>query len=824
MRRRPLCVAALVAVAGSLALTSPAQAADTDIVINEVQSNSAEGAPDFVDTEPTPGAANVEREAPEYYDAQETIAVNEVMSDDPDDGEDWVELLNTGTEPVDLSGWILRDDDDLRSLAIADGTTLEPGAFLVIETDVTDAGFGLGKNDQIRLYLADGLGLVDSYTWTEHAFTEGRVPDGVGELVDTEATPGSANVPREGGSAVVINEVETNGDVRGDWVELVNTDTAQTADMSGWTLIDGDPSHDPIVLDEGTTIESGGYLAVLTEPAFGLGDPDSITVRDETGAVVASLAWQTHSPTTLARCPDMTGGFQDSSEGTFELVNACEEVEQPEVTAEPWPFGPEVHEAVAPGTWGEDMSGVDIASDGTVYAVNNDNGEIFEMARDGQSFTIADSWVPRYPDGTGTPDAEDLTVTGDGTIFLSTERNNDASNVSRPSVLRVERGADGVATTHEWNLTDITGTLGANAGLEGIEWISDAEAAELGVRDADGERYDPAAYGEHFGGVFVVAVEQTGALHLVVLQADGAAHQLQSAQASESVPVIMGLDWRTGGNELWALCDEACENRHSTFAFEDGALTWQEDFHAPDGMNTSFTNEGLAIDWCEVNPTLTPTVLWISDTAHDGVSLRIAPGAECVPEEDGEEDDGNTDDPGNDEGGGPGDDDGKNPGDQNGATDPSPTPESELTDDTRGDVSIPTQAVPRETITVTAPPAAGTSVHTWLHSDPVLLATTDVGADGTFEVTIPADTELGSHRIVVQAEDGSLLGWAPLEIVAAGGDQMPAAGGTEDSLAVTGADVAAWLPMAALAALLLGAGLVVIRARARQRAHRRQRV
>src|SRR5699024_7899927 len=134
---------------------------------------------------------------------------------------------------------------------------------------------------------------------------------------------------------------------------LANTDTTTTADVSGWTLIDGDPTHDPIVLAEGTTIESGGYLGVLTEPAFGLGDPDSITVRDADGAVVDSLAWPTHSPTTLARCPDMTGEFRDSSEGTFELVNACEEIEQPEIHAEPWPFGDEVHEAVAADTWGE---------------------------------------------------------------------------------------------------------------------------------------------------------------------------------------------------------------------------------------------------------------------------------------------------------------------------------------------------------------------------------------------------------------------------------------------------------------------------------------
>ncbi|WP_163543869.1 lamin tail domain-containing protein [Occultella kanbiaonis] len=756
-----------------------------------------DGTGEFVDTEPTPGAPNLAREAPDFYDADSTIAVNEVMSDDPDGGEDWVELVNTGPETVDLSGWILRDDDDLSALPIADGTELAPGAFLMVETNVTDAGFGLGKADEIRLYVADGLGLVDSYSWTDHAFTEGRVPDGTGTFVDTTATPGSANVAREPSYAVVINEVESNGDPRGDWVELANTDQAQTADVTGWTLVDGDPTHDPIVL--AGTIESGGYLGILTEPHFGLGGEDSVTLRDATGTVVASVAWQTHAPATIGRCPDLTGPFGDTSEGTFELVNACEETPGPEVVASPWPFGNDVRDAVAPGTWGEDMSGLDIATDGTVYAVNNDNGEIFELTAPdtaGGLYTIAQSWIPTYPGGAGQPDSEGITVAADGAIFLSTERDNTASGTSRPSVLRVELGAEGASsTTHEWNLTSITGALGANAGLEGIEWISDADATRLGVRDASGASYDPAAYDEHFGGIFAVAVEQTGAVHLVVLEADGATTLLQTAATTESVPVLMGLDWRAGGNELWGLCDEACENRSSVFAFDDGVLTWQVDHHAPTGMNPSYTNEGLAFAWCAADPNAAPTTLWISDTAHDGVSLRVADGGACEPAGPGEP--GPTD-----------------------PTDPEPTGPTapsvdELTDGTRGGVTGPATAEPGETVTFTVPGAAGATVHVWLLSDPVLLGTVTVSADDTLRVTIPADAVVGQHRIVVQAEDGTLMGWVELEIVAAdGGLTVPGAGPGGAGLAATGVDPGvAGLALSALAAVLLGGAALIARRR-----------
>ncbi|UFU02796.1 lamin tail domain-containing protein [Ruania suaedae] len=880
--RRTLSLAALAALVGTATtgtlLAGPADAADTDVVINEVQSNSADDSPDFVeltntgddpvdisgwiirdddddhtfaidagtvlepgdfavfetneiddgfglgsndmarlftadgvtlvdsyawtdhafsegrvpdgtgeftDTEPTPGAANVERDAPQSYDAEESVAVNEVMSDDPDGGEDWVELINHGDAEVDLSGWILRDDDDLSALPIAAGTTLEPGEFLVIETGVTDDGFGLGKNDMIRLYLADGLGLVDSYAWTEHAFTEGRVPDGTGPFVDATATRGSANVARDSANPIVINEVESNGGI-GDWVELANTDTEQSLDLTGWTIIDNDPTHEPVELSG--EIESGGYLAVMTEPNFGLGNPDSVTLRDAEGTVVDSVSWQDHAPITLGRCPDMTGAFADTSEATFELANACEEITAPEIDAEPWPFADEITDAVAAGTFGEDMSGVDIATDGTVYAVNNGTSELVTMALDGDQYVVTAAQVVTYPDGGGEPDTEGVTVTADGQIFVSTERDNAAGGTSRPSVLRVDTETG--TATHEWNLAEITGPLSANGGLEGIEWISDADATALGVRDAEGGEYDPAAFGEHFGGIFAVAVESTGDIHLVVLEGDGTSTHLQSVAPSEAMPAAMGLDWRAGANELWVLCDEACDNRTSVLAFDGGELTRSATYHAPTGMNPDYTNEGIAFAWCDVNAAADPGVLWISDTAHDGVSLRAAAGEECVEPVDPDPTDPTDPDP----------------------TDPTPTPDEDLTEDTRGSVTAPATAEPGERIEVTVAGSEGEQVHVWLHSEPVLLATATMAENGTVAVTIPADADLGDHQVVVQAADGTLIGWAPLELVAgeAADDEAPQG---EGSLAETGSAVGPALAVGGLGTALLGLMLVATRRR-----------
>ena len=67
------------------------------------------------------------------------IKINEVESNQGTPG-DWVELYNAGATPVDVSGWIFKDNDDTHAYVIAAGTTIAPGAYLVLE----EAGFGFG--------------------------------------------------------------------------------------------------------------------------------------------------------------------------------------------------------------------------------------------------------------------------------------------------------------------------------------------------------------------------------------------------------------------------------------------------------------------------------------------------------------------------------------------------------------------------------------------------------------------------------------------------------------------------------------------------------
>ena len=157
------------------------------------------------------------------------MVINEVTTAD-----DFVELLNTGDAPVDLTGYVLIDldsstgthkpADDASSLVFGTGTVLQPGAYLTVRADADassneltpcfvddpegpgtcpSAGFGLSKDkpEGVFLLAPDGTTVVDRVDLNVDpilplAATESRcrVPNGTGDFgVCTTRTPGRAN-------------------------------------------------------------------------------------------------------------------------------------------------------------------------------------------------------------------------------------------------------------------------------------------------------------------------------------------------------------------------------------------------------------------------------------------------------------------------------------------------------------------------------------------------------------------------------------------------------------------------------------------------------
>lgn len=102
------------------------------------------------------------------------VVLNEVVTTGDVTHGDWVELLNTSGSTIDIGGAIIADDsnDVEHRYTIPAETMLAAGDTYVLETEKT-AGFGLGKEDAVRLFRAGatvGTSIpVDHHEWSEHA-------------------------------------------------------------------------------------------------------------------------------------------------------------------------------------------------------------------------------------------------------------------------------------------------------------------------------------------------------------------------------------------------------------------------------------------------------------------------------------------------------------------------------------------------------------------------------------------------------------------------------------------------------------------------------
>ena len=565
----------------------------------------------------------------------DAIRVNEIESSGGDPG-DWVELVNTSDTDVDLGGWILKDDKDDHALTIPAGTTIAAGGYTVIYTDLPGDGFGLGNGDAARLFLPDGVTLVDSHSYPAHAqrTTWGRCPDGAGEFVETySSTPGAANDC----SPIRINEVDSKGAEPVDWIELTNAGP-DAVDISGYILRDDNDDH-AVVVPNGTTLQPGAFVAIDVDVTggFGLGGADAARLFAPDGTTLLNqMSWSEHAETSWARCPDGLGEFEVAASVTKGAPNDCIGL----VAATPWPGDAGVTAVSAPDAFGEDMSGLAYEATaegrGTLWAVNNGTGTLFQLewnAEAGQWISPKQGeWaagkVLRYPGGSGAVDAEGVSLvagTSAGGVYVASERDNTASDVSRPSVLRFDVSASGteLVATDEWNLATLLPALPANGGLEGVTWVPDSVLVARGFVDSStGKAYDPATYGAHGDGLFFVGVEGTARIYAVALRDAGVASIV--ATIDPKLSVVADVTWDAASGTLYAVCDDACGGEiHAMRIAADGvyAGTFQNvaAYLAPAGMPAKAGNEGFAIGTCEngVAP-----VFYADDSETDKISLR----------------------------------------------------------------------------------------------------------------------------------------------------------------------------------------------------------
>lgn len=139
----------------------------------------------------------------------EFLASNDTYAPDPyGEFDDWIELFNAGTSPVDVGGFYITDDlTDPTTWQIPatapDSTTIQPGEYLVLWAD-KQPGQGVlhvniklsGDGEQIGLFAPDGTTPVDTLTFgpQESDTSYGRVTDGINTWAFFSApTIGAAN-------------------------------------------------------------------------------------------------------------------------------------------------------------------------------------------------------------------------------------------------------------------------------------------------------------------------------------------------------------------------------------------------------------------------------------------------------------------------------------------------------------------------------------------------------------------------------------------------------------------------------------------------------
>lgn len=241
----------------------------------------------------------------------EGLVISEVMSNPLDErtGE-FIEIYNATSGSVDLAGLVIGDGGSVDTLVTGyygGSTVLEPGDYaLVLDRDynleyvldstmtlvtTTDAyiGTGLSVSDEVTLYEADGVSVIDTLQYPsnpgngvslERLVLVGAFDDSAnwaGSTCASGSSPGAANCVSSGSTGtgvsttgVVITEIMANplDEGTGEYVELYNGGTADV-NLLYFVLYDGD-ALDTIFgfTDLYDTVLSPGQYAVILDDDY----------------------------------------------------------------------------------------------------------------------------------------------------------------------------------------------------------------------------------------------------------------------------------------------------------------------------------------------------------------------------------------------------------------------------------------------------------------------------------------------------------------------------------------------------------------------------
>src|SRR5437667_2255114 len=215
---------------------------------------------------PTPGATN---SGPAPLGANDQLRLNEWMAR-PASGNDWIEIYNPESLPVQLSGLYLSDDQSetgARNLAISPLSFIGPQRWVKFVADSNPhqgpnhLNFDLdGQGETLRIYgPAEQIVYGVNFGPQQIGISEGRLPDGSVNIAQfrASASPGESNyLPLDN---VVINEVLANAlPPLEQAIELYNT-TAQPVNIGGWYLSDDGGTLRKVRIPDSTVLPPHGF-------------------------------------------------------------------------------------------------------------------------------------------------------------------------------------------------------------------------------------------------------------------------------------------------------------------------------------------------------------------------------------------------------------------------------------------------------------------------------------------------------------------------------------------------------------------------------------
>ncbi len=228
-----------------------------------------------------------------------SIHINEVSSnrenaiqDDFNESTDWIEIYNSGAEPVQLAGLFLTDsiaalDKHMVQFDNTSSTMIYPDSSIVLYADSEPVqgplhlNFKLGNGGEtlaLAQRIEGELIILDSVSYAEQfvGITIGRLPNGTGNWQMTLPTPKNLNMVLPAVSGLYINEFSaSNGSIISDdygeyddWIEIYN-DNDVAVDVGGLfltdSLADATKHRIPSTAPDSTTIPSKGYLLLWAD-------------------------------------------------------------------------------------------------------------------------------------------------------------------------------------------------------------------------------------------------------------------------------------------------------------------------------------------------------------------------------------------------------------------------------------------------------------------------------------------------------------------------------------------------------------------------------